>query len=241
MSHPLAYFQKVYVINLPARTDRRREMERQLQSVGLALSHPALHLFAAVRPEDAGGFPSIGARGCFLSHLEVLRSARARQLKRLLILEDDVNFSPDFRQRIPAVVRRLATADWALFYGGHVLPGEGPDPDGEEDGFLAAAPATPVQTTHFLALNGTDTIAACIDTLEAMLQRPPGDAAGGPMHVDGAYNWFRREHPRLRTLLASPPLGYQRSSRTDIHDLRWFDRMPVARQAAAWLRQWRNA
>ena len=60
------------------------------------------------------------------------------------------------------------------------------------------------------------------------------------MHVDGAYCWFRHAHPHFRTLLAVPELGYQRSSRTDIHDLRWFDRVPVAREAVAWLRQWRN-
>lgn len=238
MNHLLAYFQKIYVINLPARGDRRQEMEAQLQSIGLGLGHPLVHLFAAIRPDDPGGFPSPGARGCFLSHLEVLRSARTRQLKRFLILEDDVNFVPDFQERLPIVVGSLATSPWSLFYGGHVLddtPGM-PGPDG----LLALAADTPLQTSHFLALNGPRTLIDCIDTLEALLRRPPGDPAGGPMHVDGAYHWFRKEHPHLVTLLAMPPLGYQRRSRTDVHDLKWFDRLPVARQASAWLRQWRN-
>lgn len=238
MNHPLAYFQKVYVINLASRADRRQEMEQQLAGLGLALAHPLVQLFTAIRPEEPGGFPSLGARGCFMSHLEVLRSARARRLERVLIVEDDLNFVPGFSRRIPALVGNLATSDWSLFYGGYLvdeLPGY-PGPDG----LLAIPPDLPVQTSHFLALNGPGTIGACIGHLEAMLRRAPGDPAGGPMHVDGAYNWFRQAHPQLRTLLAVPELGYQRSSRTDVHDLKWFDRMPVAREAVAWLRQWKR-
>ncbi|HJW27409.1 MAG TPA: glycosyltransferase family 25 protein [Rhodocyclaceae bacterium] len=239
MSHPLIYFQKLYVINLPSRADRRQEMDEQLNKLGLDLAHPLVHLFPAIRPEDEGGFPSIGARGCFMSHLEVLRSAQARNLKRLLIVEDDLNFAADFNLRIIDLAERLAESDWGFFYGGYVVDADLEPPD--RHGLVAVPPEVPVQTTHFLAVNGPEVIAACADYLEAMLARPPGDPEGGPMHVDGAYSWFRRAHPELPTLLAVPELGYQRSSRTDVHDLRWFDRMPLAREAAAWLRQWRNA
>lgn len=239
MSPPLNYFQRLYVINLPSRPDRRREMGAQLAQLGLGFAHPLVELFPAIRPEDPGGFPSIGARGCFLSHLAVLKNAKARRLKRLLIVEDDLNFTADCSDRLPALVGRLATGDWALFYGGHVV--DGPLETADPEGLLLLSPAIPVQTSHFLAVNGSDVIAAAVDYLEAMLARPPGDSAGGPMHVDGAYSWLRRAHPHWRTLLAVPELGYQRSSRTDVHDLKWFDRLPVAREAAAWLRQWRNA
>lgn len=239
MIHPLAYFQRLYVINLPSRTDRRREMGAQLSAVGLDWNHPLVQLFPAIRPDHPGGFPSLGARGCFLSHLEVLKDSRARKLKRLLILEDDLNFSPDFDGRIAPLADNLAASKWMVFYGGYVLA-EAPGRPAA-GGLLAISPEVPVRTTHFIAINGPDAIAACIACLEAMLTRLPGDPAGGPMHVDGAYNWFRRGHPKGRTLLAVPELGYQRSSRTDIHDLKWFDRLPVARQAAAWVRQRRNA
>ncbi|HZX32174.1 MAG TPA: glycosyltransferase family 25 protein [Rhodocyclaceae bacterium] len=238
MSHPLTYFQKLYVINLPQRSDRRRQMGKQLARLGLDLNHPLVHLFPAIRPEHPGGFPGIGARGCFLSHLAVLKSARTRHLKRLLIVEDDLDFSADFGRRLPTLVAHLAATDWAMFYGGYEVVG--PLPPAGPDGLAAIPPEMPVRTSHFLAVNGPQVIAACADAFEAMLSRPPGDPAGGPMHVDGAYSWFRRAHPQWRTLLAVPELGYQRSSRTDVHELKWFDRLPVARGAAAWLRQWRN-
>ena len=61
------------------------------------------------------------------------------------------------------------------------------------------------------------------------------------MHVDGAYNWFRRANPHFKTVLASPELGFQRASRTDIHDLRWYDSTPVVREAMAGLRLLKNA
>ena len=77
--------------------------------------------------------------------------------------------------------------------------------------------------------------------LGAMLERKPGDPLGGPMHVDGAYNWFRRAHAHHIAVAAVPELGYQRASRTDIHDLRWFDRWPGVRAAVAVIRRIRNA
>jgi hypothetical protein len=86
-----------------------------------------------------------------------------------------------------------------------------------------------------------EAIAAAVRYLEAILARPAGDPDGGPMHVDGAYNWFRRANPQFKTVLAIPELGFQRASRTDIHDLRWYDKTPLIRNAVAGLRWLKNA
>jgi len=40
--------------------------------------------------------------------------------------------------------------------------------------------------------------------------------------------------------MASKPLGHQRSSRTDVHTLHWFDRNPVSAGLVALARRWRN-
>jgi len=47
-------------------------MQKELSRIGWRAE-----FFPAVRPETAQGFPWIGARGCFLSHLAVLKSALA--------------------------------------------------------------------------------------------------------------------------------------------------------------------
>ena len=77
------YFERVVIINLPERTDRRRRMERQLEAAGIDPQRPPVEFFAGIRPAEAGGWPSIGSRGGFLSHDTVLRQAKERGLRNI--------------------------------------------------------------------------------------------------------------------------------------------------------------
>jgi glycosyl transferase family 25 len=70
----------VFYINLDRRTDRRREIEGELEGMGLS------------GERFAGIAATPGIVGCGLSHLAVLRLARDRGLKNVLILEDDFQF-----------------------------------------------------------------------------------------------------------------------------------------------------
>lgn len=232
-------FQRIYVINLAERTDRRAEMEAELAKVGLSWNAPGVHLFPAIRPPNCGEFPSIGARGCFLSHLAVLKDAQRRGAASVLILEDDVDFSPHLAADWPAVREALQSSPWSFFYGGYIVT----PPLAADTSSTRWIPSTSaVQTAHFLGLKRA-AIDELIPYLEAMLERKAGDSAGGPMHVDGAYSWFRYAHPALLTLASLHQLGTQRASRTDIHDLRWFDRWHGVRfvaQRLRRLRRWRQ-
>ena len=235
--HVLEYFSKIYVINLPYRRDRLREMAEQLDKIELSFDSPVVQLFRGVRPESAGGFPSVGARGCFLSHLEVLRDACKRGFERILILEDDLNFAPNFNGLMGNVKPALEQVNWSVFYGGYVM--KTPIQRDANQTILFANSDDSIQTAHFVGFRG-ETICDAVRFLDAILKRPPGDPKGGPMHVDGAYNWLRRELPSRITMLAGLQLGYQRRSRTDIHPLRWFDRIPGVRHAVGSLRRLGN-
>lgn len=236
--HPLDYFEQIYVINLPQRHDRRSEMAEQLRMIGLTWNSPGIRLFSAVRPDDPGGFPSIGTKGCFLSHLGVLRDAAKHGFERILLFEDDLNFVSDFPQRMNKTSARLAQEDWSFFYGGYAIE---PMPAASADTTIIPVNASETITTaHFVGFRG-DVIEETIGFLEQVLSRPPGHPDGGPMHVDGAYAWYRHLHPEKLTLLATPQLGYQRSSRTDIHALRWYDRTPLVRSAVNYLRKRKNS
>jgi len=213
-------------------------MARELSKIGVGFRSSSVRLFEAVRPEAPGDFPSIGARGAFLSHLGILKEARTQNLQRILIFEDDLNFVPDFPTKIGTVVEELERKDWSVFYGGYVLPSS-LEPESRE-ALIHADPSLPIQTAHFVGFRG-QAIGEAVCFLEKLLTRPGGDLQGGPMHVDGAYSWFRAAFPHRLTLLATPQLGYQRSSRSDIYDLRWFDRTPGVRHAIAGLRQLRNS
>ncbi len=58
--------------------------------------------------------------------------------------------------------------------------------------------------------------------------------------IDAVYVWYRRANPDVVTEFAVPPLGEQRSSRSDIADLKWFDRSPLTRGGANALRRLRR-
>jgi hypothetical protein len=182
-----------YVINLPERVDRLRDFRLPAK------------VFPAIRPTSPNGFESIGARGCFLSHLSVLKLARDRPL---MIFEDDCDLVKGARWE--------PLGDWGIFYGGHRL--EHPE--------TPLAPDVPVVTAHMVGFH-PDIIQRLITYLEAMLRRAPGDARGGPMHIDGAYSWFRRENPDVITKLAIPPIAFQRPSRSSIHPPRWVEKVPM--------------
>jgi glycosyl transferase family 25 len=206
--------QAIFVINLEYRVDRRIAMQKQLSRIRWNAD-----FFPAIRPRSAADFPSIGSRGCFLSHLSVLKNARDAGAQRLVILEDDVNFLPGFLGRWEISMSALETKEWSIFYPGHVV-------NGLPVGLSQLSPSTGVRCAHFMAING-HAIPALINGLEIILSRPAGHPSGGPMHVDGAYSTIRAQDSTLVTYAYSPPLGYQRPSRTDIGNLKWFDRIGI--------------
>ncbi len=199
-------------------------MERQIGTLGKFAK--AVRFYGAMRPTTAGKFPSVGARGCFESHLHILRRASSAGLQSLLIVEDDFDFS--HTNRAAAVIDRLAETDWDLFYGAHLLPHD------TENSVAPVAPDQPVITSSFIGFRGR-ALPEIVQFLEDMLKRPAGSPDYGPMHVDGAYSVFRMLHPQFRTVAAFPPLGEQRRSRSDITP-KLFDRLPVMKQFAGFLR-----
>ena len=216
-SRDLHFFGEIHVLNLLISTDRKEEMGKQFHSVGLDAEN--VHWFGAVKPTEAAGFSSAAYRGNFESHLAVLDIAVARGLGRVVIMEDDLDFESYFQSAIAKVTAGLSSVEWDMFYGGalvnHTVP--------FSDCLARIAPAEPVQLDHFVAFNGS-TIRLARDYLRAQLGRPTGDPRGGPMAVDGSYSWLRREHG-LKTFIAAPQLGYQRSTRSDLSP-KWFDRVP---------------
>ena len=232
------FFERIYIINLASRQDRREEMQVELQKIGLSLSHPAVQLFAAVRPSVRGEWPSVGARGCFMSHLSVLKDAEAKGYRNILIFEDDVSFIKGFKDRIDVTLKALGMSRWDIFYGGY----EAADRKYwilNNDPLNIIEPGVPLGTTHFVAFNRS-VIEELRKYLDLMINRKCGDPKGGPMHVDGAYSWFRIENSKIVTIAAVPELGHQRSSRTDIHDLKWKDKIPILKSFVGVARKIRN-
>jgi glycosyl transferase, family 25 len=215
------FFERVYIVNLPARMDRRQEMEAELKRFGLRVDGEKIRFFRAIRPETAGDFPSLGARGCYMSHLSILREAHQEGLENILVLEDDLELGQQLSTPLPEMLSRLKQSDWSFAYFGHAI-----DLDSHSAPPYWVTYKEGVGLTHFYALSKR-VIPELLDYLESCLGRPVGDPEGGPMHVDGAYTLFRGRRTELITLLASPSLGRQRSSRSDVSKTKWFERTAV--------------
>lgn len=206
-------FDRIRVVNLPHRTDRRAAMEAELARVGLT-GDPRVAFFPAFRPADAGDFTSIGARGVYLSQRAILDEAAAAG-ESVLILEDDCDFTRDAAAYDPPT-------EWDIFYGGYVA---------SDPADLAGSDIVGAHMMGFSA-KGAKLVSDYLRDLTYEGIHPP---------IDAAYIWFRRAHPTVRTRFAVPPLGHQRPSRTDIADPSIADRLPGIRGAVALARRIKRA
>lgn len=119
------YFERIYVLNLPDRSDRRARIERHLEESGLLRSDQIT--WARAIPGDLCRSPSYfqaghAAWGCLQSHLRLVQDALIDGLTNYLVLEDDAVFHP----RAPMMVERLMRElpqDWGQLYlgGQHLL------------------------------------------------------------------------------------------------------------------------
>ncbi|MEJ6006961.1 glycosyltransferase family 25 protein [Paucibacter sp. AS339] len=227
----LRVFDRICIINLPERTDRRDAVIAELARLGVEVDGQRVRFVRAVRPSHAAGFPNVGAHGCFLSHLNILLQAQADGVQRLLVLEDDVMFMPH-KGDSSALLPTLRGDAWHLAYPGHAQPIE-PGP------LRWVLTQAPLVCAHCYAIHA-NALELAIAHLQACLSRPSGHPLGSPMHYDGALTLLRRQHPELRTLIASRSLASQRSSRSDIIGPSWLDEVPIPNLAPL-LRALRNS
>lgn len=164
------------------RDDRRRHVQRELVRTGLPFE-----VQVADRPTEAGGFASIGQRGCFDSHLRALRAARDQDVDVAVIVEDDAVIVRRFPDLLEQVQRELADRSWSVLLLGY-LPRESPS---------KVFPIEPISPhvgrsrhwefigSHFYAVH-RDALDALIADFERRLE-PGGHRIG----VDGILNEFR--------------------------------------------------
>ncbi|MGD1874709.1 MAG: glycosyltransferase family 25 protein [Mastigocoleus sp.] len=231
----IEFFDRVYIINLPERVDRRKGMEKELKNVGIPFNPQKVEFFSAIRPDSPGSFQSIGYRGAFLSHLNVLKRAKELQLNNVLVMEDDLAFSEHFNEYEDRLIEQLQQTNWDLVQFGY-FPVKGIiQPTGST--FATYQPFSgEIIGSHFYGVNGK-TLDRLINFFEILLSRPAGHPEGGPMSPDGVFNVFPWQNKDIVRLISIPSFGGQRSSRSDCHaDLKWFDRLPVFQQGATLVR-----
>jgi GR25 family glycosyltransferase involved in LPS biosynthesis len=98
-------FEENYCINLKSRLDRWDAMQNEFYKINFFPQR-----FEAITDENP-------VRGCYLSHLELLRRANASG-KSLLVLEDDACFYEYEKDTIEKSLDELCPLDWWIFYLG---------------------------------------------------------------------------------------------------------------------------
>ena len=212
------HYDRVRIVNLPERTDRRRDMEREFRKIGMGDSKK-VEYFRAIRMTEPGPFRRVGSHGNFLGQLQILEEALAAG-ESVVILEDDCRFQPAIHDFEPA-------PDTDILYGGY---------SGASD--LEDLENATIIGSHFMgfSLRAIEKLVpflrSLLDTsteIDPKIVRSDFDPAIRPP-IDGSYVWFRRYHPELKTEFAD--LAHQRPSATDVGQRKWFDRMPVIRDLA---------
>jgi glycosyl transferase family 25 len=218
----LGTFEATRIINLKAREDRRREITSEFRRLGINLDSEKVRFHEAARFAEAAPFPSLGAKGCYYSHLAVLEEARANNFENILVLEDDCDFIGDIESKFLRATEELRGKEWDFFFGGH----EDVACDENSHAIQQIKSGTWVRGTHFVAFS-KKAIDAIVPYLQKEIQHLAADPVGGARGIDAAYTHFGREFPEFRYFIAWPKLAYQRPSRTDVQEPSAFDRMPL--------------
>jgi GR25 family glycosyltransferase involved in LPS biosynthesis len=102
------FFDEIYCINLDHRTDRWEKVQKEFESVGLI---PKVQRFSAIKHED-------GRLGVIKSNLAIVKIAKEKGLKNVLVFEDDVHFINDPVNTLEKAISQIGKLDWWLFYLG---------------------------------------------------------------------------------------------------------------------------
>jgi glycosyl transferase family 25 len=204
-------YDRIRIVNLKSRPDRRWQMECELARVGFSPG-AKIAFFDGMSFTEPGPFKRIGSHGAYRTHLAILREA-AEAGESVLILQDDCSF-------LPAIHNYELPDEVDIFYGGY----DASDPADLHNSEIVGA--------HFMGFSN-EAARKAVAYLEALLDPEyPPDAIAAAVSgfdpairppIDGSLVWFRRAHPELKTVFAM--LSKQRPSRTDIGDQQVLDRV----------------
>jgi glycosyl transferase, family 25 len=220
------YFDRIAIIHLRERTDRYATLKRELRLLSIDITDQKVSIPEAPMPPEANGFASKGVYGSFLSHLDILKTARADGLRNVWILEDDAIFSKRFSRDQKEIVEFLDTNPWDICYFGHTLTHE---LKLLEQGFPRYS--GPFYWAHCYAVHHR-VLDKLIEYLEQTLQRPHGDPLGGKLYIDAAYTLFRKFNPDVFVRVANPVLSVQRGSPSSLAKPRWYDKIGLTQSLA---------
>lgn len=127
----LKFVDKTFIINLVEREDRLKNSIKQLSFFGLQ----NYEIFEAIKPKfdeiDTRLYENysknlsycykkyvVGATGCKLSHLKIIKNAMEKNYDKIMILEDDFLFCENFNSQLFQFLKNLKDINWDMLYLG---------------------------------------------------------------------------------------------------------------------------
>ena len=109
MTNPFDYFDEIFCINLDNRTDRWQHAQEEFKKADIL---DRVQRFSAIKETD-------GRVGVIKSNLAIIKMAKEKKLKNVLIFEDDVEFIVDDPQvELQKSISQSQGIKWHLFYLG---------------------------------------------------------------------------------------------------------------------------
>ena len=117
------YFEEIHCVNLDKRTDRWEESLEEFEKHNIKSER-----FSALKGSDFPKDSVLGKRyrsiglnsgqvGCSISHRELVKKIKSRNLNNALILEDDVEFVDNLNSIFPEMMNQVPE-DWDMLYFG---------------------------------------------------------------------------------------------------------------------------
>jgi collagen beta-1,O-galactosyltransferase len=162
-------FDKIFMINLVRRPERRKRMKMCFDELGLlvtivdavdgkALNASVLQQISPL-PEYADPYHkrpmTLGEIGCFLSHYNIWREIVRNGYETTLVLEDDIRFESFFRSKVLNVMTEVKrVSGWDLVYFGRKRLQENDEPWVDGSNLLVEAGYSYWTLGYVLSLNG---------------------------------------------------------------------------------------
>jgi hypothetical protein len=110
MNNPFEFFDKIYCINLDHRKDRWEESVNEFKKLGI---ENLVERFPAIKHDD-------GRVGIIKSNLEIVKIAKEKSYKNVLVFEDDISFihANNPLDNLKHAIEQSYKYDWKLFYLG---------------------------------------------------------------------------------------------------------------------------
>ena len=195
----MEHVHRIVYINLDKRTDRRHQIESELQK--LRVPSTKIERFAAI--ENAQG-----CIGCSLSHLAVLRRARREQWPNVLVLEDDFCLCADADQLEMRLEDVFHSPGFDVFMLAYSIPDSKLE-GGEGTGMLVPTQNAQTTAAYLVHRDFYDTLINNVAEGVQLLQQTF-------RHWDFAVDqYWKRLQPKSRWFHSVPRLCFQRASYSD--------------------------